>query len=261
MCLDAIAKRRIGRRLVTAAGDRPKRQRVGLGRCDGGARARADGRGGGEPAGDQPDAERQLEQPAGDGAAEPGARDAEQLQQCAPGEARVADETPDSEETRNEFGAEEQSAEEEASDTEPGLGNVVEDGIRVDGGGAGEDDEAHDTDGQNDALEDPRAQVARSYGLVVGSQDREHQDTDADHECRVEQHQRGAGDEQRGGAAAVSGADDVLRYEAAYAICQVAPKDKDPDDSGGPTHAGGRANDWRGGRVVGGGYSDRDRSL
>ena len=119
--------------------------------------------------------------------------------------------------------------------------------------GAGEDDEAHDTDGQDDALEDPRAQVARSYGLVVGSQDREHQDTDADHECRVEQHQRGAGDEQRGGAAAVTGVDDARRYEAAYAICQVARKEKDPNDSGGPTHAGVRANDWRGGRVVGGG--------
>ena len=62
-----------------------------------GARARADGgRGGGEPAGDQPDAERQLEQSTGDGADEPGARDAEQLQQVAPGEARLADETPDS---------------------------------------------------------------------------------------------------------------------------------------------------------------------
>ena len=89
---------------------------------------------------------------------------------------------------------------------------------------------------------------------VVGSQDREHQDTDADHECRVEQHQRGAGDEQRGGVAAVIGADDARRYEAAYAICQVARKEKDPNDSGGPTHAGVRANDWRGGRVVGGGY-------
>src|SRR6185295_9343657 len=155
---------------------------------------------------------------------------------------------------RNESGAKEQSAEEEASDTEPGLGDIVEDGIRVDGGGAGEDDEAHDTDGQNDALEDPRAQVARSYGLIVGPQDREHQDTDADHECRVEQHQRGAGDEQRGGAAAVIGADDARRYEVAYAICQEARKEKDPNDSGGPTHAGVRANDWRGGRVVGGGY-------
>src|SRR5206468_7915642 len=111
----------------------------------------------GEPAGDQPDGERQLEQPTGDGADHPRAGDAEQVQQCAPGEARVADETPDREETRNESGAEEQSAEEEASDTEPGLGDVVGDGIRVDGGGAGEDDEAHDTDGQNDALEDPRA--------------------------------------------------------------------------------------------------------
>src|SRR3954452_19995398 len=233
------------------------------------ARRHRDGRTGrlgrpgrGESLGDQPDAERQLEQPTGDGADERGACDAEQLQQVAPGETRVADETPGSQETRNESGAEEQSAEEEASDTEPGLADVVADGVRVDGGrGVGEDDEAHDTDGQDDALEDPGAQVARSYGLVMGSQDREHQDTDADHECRVEQHQRGAGDEQRGGAAAVSGADDVLRYEAAYAICQVAPKDKDPDDSGGPTHAGGRANDWRGARVVGGVYSDRDRSL
>jgi len=179
-----------------------------------GARTRADGgRGGGEPAGDQPDAERQLEQSTGDGADEPGARDAGQLQQCAPGEARVADETPDSQETRNESGAEEQSAEEEASDTKPGLGDVVEDGVRVDGGrGVGDDDEAHDTDSQDDALEDPRPQVARSYGLVVGSQDRQYQDTDADHECWVEQHQRSAGDEQRGGAAAVSGADDARRY-------------------------------------------------
>jgi hypothetical protein len=49
---------------------------------------RADGgRGGGEPAGDQPDGERQLEQSTGDGADEPGARDAGQLQQVAPGEA------------------------------------------------------------------------------------------------------------------------------------------------------------------------------
>src|SRR3954470_16055862 len=76
-----------------------------------GARARAEGRVGGEPAGDQPDAERQLEQSTGDGADEPGARDADQLQQCAPGEARVADETPDSQEMRNEPGAEEQRAE------------------------------------------------------------------------------------------------------------------------------------------------------
>ena len=60
------------------------------------SRASGGGRGGGEPAGDQPDAERQLEQSTGDGADEPGARDAEQLQQVAPGEARVADETPDS---------------------------------------------------------------------------------------------------------------------------------------------------------------------
>src|SRR4051812_21292196 len=117
----------------------------------------------------------------------------------------------------------------------------------MDGGrGVGDDDEAHDTDGQTDALEDPRAQVARSYGLVVGPQDREHQDTDADHECRVEQHQRGAGDEQLGRAAAVSGADDARRYEAAYAVCQEAGKEKDPNDPGGPTHAGVRANDWRG---------------
>ena len=71
---------------------------------------------------------------------------------------------------------------------------------------------------------------------------------------RVEQHQRGAGDEQRGGVAAVIGVDDARRYEAAYAICQVARKEEDPNDSGGPTHAGVRANDWRGGRVVGGGY-------
>src|SRR3954454_23377369 len=204
----------------------------------------------GESLGDQPDAERQLEQSTGDGTDERGARDAEQLQQVAPEEARVADETPDSQETRNESGAEEQSAEEEASDTEPGLGDVVENGIRLDGGGAGGDDEAHDTDGKDDALEDPRAQVARSYGLVVDSQDREHQDTDADHECRVEQHQRDAGDEQRGGAAAVSGADDVLRYEAAYAVCQVARKEKDPNDSGGPTQARVRADDWRGGPEV-----------
>src|SRR3954462_2206441 len=125
----------------------------------------------------------------------------------------------------------------------------------VDGGrGVGDDDEAPVTDGQTDALEDPRAQIARSYGLVVGSQDREHQDTDAGHERRVEQHQRGAGDEQRGGAAAVTGADDAHRYEAAHAICQEARKEKDPNDSGGPTHAGVRANGWRGGRVVGGGY-------
>src|SRR3954469_23804698 len=224
------------------------------------ARRHRDGRTGrlgragrGESLGDQPDAERQLERSTGDGADEPGARDAEQLQQVAPEEARVADETPDSQETRNESGAEEQSAEEEASDTEPGLGDAVEDGIRVDGGGAGEDDEAHETDRQDHALEDPRAQVARGYGLVVGSQDREHQDTDADHECRVEQHQRGAGDEQRTGAAAVGGADDALRYEAAYAICQVARKEKYPNDSGGPTDAGVRANDRREGRVVGGG--------
>src|SRR4051794_2040266 len=110
------------------------------------------GRGRGEPAGDEPDAERHLEQSTGDGADDPGARDAEQPQQVAPGEARVADETPDSQETRNESGAEEQSAEEEASDTEPGFGDVVENGIRVDSGGAGEDDEAHHTDGQDDAL-------------------------------------------------------------------------------------------------------------
>src|SRR4051794_31352710 len=144
-----------------------------------GARGRADGgRGAGEPAGDQPDAERQLEQSTGDGANEAGSRDAEQLQQVAPGEARVADEAPDSQETRNESGADEQSAEEEASDTEPGLGDAVESGIRVNGVGAAEDDEARHTDGQNDALEDPRAQVARSYGRVVASQDREQQDTD-----------------------------------------------------------------------------------
>src|SRR5690349_18258784 len=94
---------------------RPGRQPVGLGWCDRGPRARGDGCGGGEPAGDQPDAERQLEQSTGDGANEPGARDAEQLEQCARGDARVADETPDSQETWNESGAEEQSAEEETS--------------------------------------------------------------------------------------------------------------------------------------------------
>src|SRR3954471_22131931 len=49
------------------------------------------------------------------------------------------------------------------------------------------------------------------------------------------------------------GADDGRRYEAAYAIRQEARKEKDPNESGGPTHAGVRANDWRGGRVVGGG--------
>src|SRR4051812_21964711 len=201
------------------------------------------GRGGGEPADDQPDAEGHLEQATGDRADEPGTRDAEQHQQRARGEARVADETPAGQEAWNESGAEEQSAEEEAADTEPGLCNVVGDGVRVDGGVAGDDDEDHDTDGQNDALEDPRAQVARSYARVVGSQDREHQDTDADHECRVEQHQPGAGDEQRGGVALVSGADDVRRYEAAYAIGQEASKEKDPNDSRGPTHAGVRAND------------------
>src|SRR6478736_6669635 len=72
--------------------------------------------------------------------------------------------------------------------------------------------------------------------------------------AELEQHQRGAADEQRGGAAAVSGEDDAHRYEVAYAICQEARKEKDPNDSGGPTHAGVRANDWRGGRVVGGGF-------
>ena len=87
--------------------------------------------------------------------------------------------------------------------------------------GAGEDDEAHDTERQDDALEDPRAQVARGSGLAVGSQDREHQDTDADHDCGVEQHQRDAGDEQRGGVAAFTGVDDARRDEAADAI-QVA---------------------------------------
>src|SRR4051812_2101299 len=81
---------------IVAAGARLERHRVGLGRCDDGPRARGDGRGGGEPAGDQPDAERQLEQSTGDGADEPGTREAEQLQQCARGDARVADETPDS---------------------------------------------------------------------------------------------------------------------------------------------------------------------
>src|SRR3954471_14006966 len=49
------------------------------------------------------------------------------------------------------------------------------------------------------------------------------------------------------------GADDGRRHEAAYAICQEARKEKDPNESGGPTHAGVRANDWRGGRVVGDG--------
>ena len=39
--------------------------------------------------------------------------------------------------------------------------------MRVDGVGAVERDEAHDTDGQDDALEDPGAQIARCYGLVV----------------------------------------------------------------------------------------------
>src|SRR3954467_3176274 len=118
------------------------------------------GRGRGEPAGDEPDAERHLEQSTGDGADEPGARDAEQHQECARGEARVADETPASQETWNESGAEEQGAEEEASDAEPGFGDVVEDGVRIDRGGAGDDDENHDTDGQNNALEDPRTHVA-----------------------------------------------------------------------------------------------------
>jgi len=54
------------------------------------------GRSGGEPAGDQPDGERPLEQSTGDGGDERGARDAEQLQQVACGEACVADEAPDS---------------------------------------------------------------------------------------------------------------------------------------------------------------------
>src|SRR3954465_3512247 len=187
-----------------------------------GAHTRADGGGGGEPADDQPDGERPLEQSAGDGANERGAGDAEQLQQVARGEAGVAHEAPDSQEARNESGAEEQSAEEEASDTEPGLGDVVESGIRVDGGGGvGEDDKTHDTEGEDDALEDPRAQVARGSGLAVGSQDREQHDTDADHECRVEQHQRDAGGEQRGGVATFTGVDDARRDEAADAI-QVA---------------------------------------
>jgi|tagenome__1003787_1003787.scaffolds.fasta_scaffold20176625_1 hypothetical protein len=35
------------------------------------------------------------------------------------------------------------------------------------------------SDGQDDGLEDPRAQIARGYGLVVGWQDREHQNSDA----------------------------------------------------------------------------------
>src|SRR3954453_14729008 len=73
--------------------DRPGLRRGGS-RQSGGW-AGADGRGG-EPAGDQPDGERQLEQSTGDGADEPCARDAGQLQQVAPGEARVADEAPDS---------------------------------------------------------------------------------------------------------------------------------------------------------------------
>src|SRR4051794_30865447 len=37
-------------------------------------------------------------------------------------------------------------------------------------------------------------------------------------------------------------------------ICQEAREEEDPNDSGGPTHAGVRANDWRRGRVVGGGF-------
>ena len=50
-----------------------------------GARGRADGgRGGGEPAGDQPDGERQLEQSTGNGCDERGVGDAEQRQQVAP---------------------------------------------------------------------------------------------------------------------------------------------------------------------------------
>ena len=65
-------------------------------------------------------------------------------------------------------------------------------------------------------------QVARGYGLVVGSQDREHQDTDGDHTCGVEQHQRDAGDEQCGGVAAVIGVDDARSDEVANAIGQVA---------------------------------------
>src|SRR4051812_7420138 len=84
--------------------------RRGRDRCTDGRRG---GRGA-ESLDDQPDAERQLERSTGDGADEPGARDAEQLQQVAPGEACVADKTPDGQETRNESGAEEQSAEEEA---------------------------------------------------------------------------------------------------------------------------------------------------
>ena len=96
---------------------------------------------------------------------------------------------------------------------------------------------------RSDALEDPRAEVARSCCLVV-SRIREHQDTDADHDCRVEQHQRGAGDEQRGGVATFR-TDDARRDEAADAVCQVARKEKDPNDSGGPPHAGVRVNDWR----------------
>jgi hypothetical protein len=93
------------------------------------ARGADDGRDGGEPAGDQPDGECQLEQPTGDGGEERSALDAEQLQQIARGKACVADETPGSQPTRHERGAEEQSAEEEAADTEPGLGDVVEGGI------------------------------------------------------------------------------------------------------------------------------------
>src|SRR3954469_25984042 len=65
--------------------------------CPPGSRGRADGRRcGGEPAGDQPDAERQLERSTGDGADERGAGDAEKLQKVAHGEARVADEAPGS---------------------------------------------------------------------------------------------------------------------------------------------------------------------
>src|SRR4051812_39565285 len=105
---DRVSAEVSGRVLISVF--RPVRPPGGRGRADG-------GRGGGEPAGDQPDAERQLERSTGDGADECGALDAGQLQQVARGEACVADEAPGSQPTRHERGAEEQSAEEEASDT------------------------------------------------------------------------------------------------------------------------------------------------
>src|SRR3954447_7538228 len=43
----------------------------------------------------------------------------------------------------------------------------------------------------------------------------------------------------------------AMRLPTPYA--KKPRKEKDPNDSGGPTHAGVWANDWRGGRVVGGG--------